>query len=78
MNGVDLPIVHFSELKPPVICCVALGRTGGVFEANVKSMNWKYGRDYWFFNSIVSYKYTKTMHRMMDTFGLAKKDFYSS
>ena len=53
LTGVDLPIVHFSELKPPVICCVALGRTAGVFEKNVESMHWKCGKDYWYFSCAV-------------------------
>ena len=53
LTGVDLPIVHFSELKPPVICCVALGRTAGVFEKNVESMHWKCGEDYWYFSCAV-------------------------
>ena len=50
LTGVDVPIVHFSQLKPPVICCVALGRTAGVFEKNVESMHWKCGKDYWYFS----------------------------
>lgn len=50
LTGVDIPIVHYSELKPPVVCCVALGRTTGVFEDNVKSMCWECGKDYWYFN----------------------------
>ena len=50
LTGVDIPIVHYSELKPPVVCCVALGRTAGVFEDNVKSMCWECGKDYWYFN----------------------------
>lgn len=25
---VSIPIVHFSEAKPPIVCCVAKGRTG--------------------------------------------------
>lgn len=50
LTGVDVPIVHFSQLKPPVVCCVALGRTAGVFEENVESMSWECGKDYWYFN----------------------------
>ena len=50
LTGVDVPIVHFSELKPPVVCCVALGRTAGVFEENVNSMKWECGKDFWYFN----------------------------
>ncbi|KAK8803274.1 hypothetical protein WA158_000968 [Blastocystis sp. Blastoise] len=46
LTDVDLPIVHFSELKPPVICCVAMGRTNGIFENNVASMNWVEGKDF--------------------------------
>ncbi|KAK8826094.1 hypothetical protein WA556_003823 [Blastocystis sp. ATCC 50177/Nand II] len=50
LTHVDVPVVHFSELVPPVVCCVALGRTNGVFEANLESMHWTCGKDYWYFN----------------------------
>lgn len=50
ITNVKVPIVSFKELKPPVVCCVALGRTNGVFESNLASMKWKSQKDYWFFN----------------------------
>eukprot|EP01029_Cantina_marsupialis_P016953 TRINITY_DN3803_c0_g2_i1.p1 TRINITY_DN3803_c0_g2~~TRINITY_DN3803_c0_g2_i1.p1 ORF type:complete len:369 (-),score=92.14 TRINITY_DN3803_c0_g2_i1:210-1316(-) len=46
----SVKVVHFSELKSPFICCVAMGRTGGALEANVKSLNMVEGEDYWHFN----------------------------
>lgn len=44
------PIVHWSELTPPVVTCVALDRTDGAFERNLASMNWAAGRDFIYFN----------------------------
>ncbi|KAH7637172.1 UDP-GlcNAc:betaGal beta-1,3-N-acetylglucosaminyltransferase-like protein 1 [Dermatophagoides farinae] len=34
-----IPIIHFSNLKPPVVICVKLGLTNGQFEQNLRSMN---------------------------------------
>ena len=45
-----IPIIHFSEAQSPIICCVAMGRTNGQFEANVASLNLKEGVDYWHFS----------------------------
>ena len=42
------PIVHFSQLKPPIACCVALDREGRDFEANLASLNLREGVDYIF------------------------------
>lgn len=42
----DRPIVHFSQLKAPIVCCVALDREGREFEANLASLSLKQGRDY--------------------------------
>lgn len=45
-----LPIVHFSEAKPPIVCCVAMGRTDGALEANVASMGLDETVNFWHFN----------------------------
>lgn len=44
------PIVHWSELKPPVATCVALDRTDGMFEGNLASMNFAPGSDFVYIN----------------------------
>lgn len=44
---VSAPIVHFSGIKAPFICCVARGRTAGELERNVASKG-REGVDYWF------------------------------
>jgi len=44
-----VPIVHFREAQPPFVLCVALGRTGGAFEANVTSLGLREGLDYYHF-----------------------------
>ena len=43
------PVVHFKEATPPVVLCVNLGLTGGEFEANLASMGWREGTDYFQF-----------------------------
>ena len=45
-----VPVIHFSEAKPPLVMCVAMGRTGGAFEANVASLGLRETVDYWHFN----------------------------
>ncbi|XP_068118630.1 queuosine-tRNA galactosyltransferase isoform X2 [Hyperolius riggenbachi] len=45
-----IPILHFSEAKPPFIICVKLDLTGGGFEENLKSLKLKEGRDYHHFS----------------------------
>ena len=45
-----VPIIHFSEVKPPVIICMKLNLTGGGFETNLNSLGLKEGKDYYHFN----------------------------
>ncbi|XP_025076237.1 UDP-GlcNAc:betaGal beta-1,3-N-acetylglucosaminyltransferase-like protein 1 isoform X2 [Pomacea canaliculata] len=45
-----IPIVHFSQVKPPVIICVKMNLTGGSFEENLSSLNLVEGEDYFHFN----------------------------
>lgn len=40
------PVVHFTNLVPPIVCCVALDRAGGQFEANLASLQLRPGHDY--------------------------------
>lgn len=42
----ERPIVHFSQLQPPIGCCVPLDREGREFEANLASLNLRPGLDY--------------------------------
>ncbi|XP_055877868.1 UDP-GlcNAc:betaGal beta-1,3-N-acetylglucosaminyltransferase-like protein 1 isoform X1 [Biomphalaria glabrata] len=44
-----IPIVHFTEVRPPVIICVKMNLSGN-FEQNLKSLRLKEGRDYLHFN----------------------------
>jgi glycosyltransferase involved in cell wall biosynthesis len=44
-----LPTVHVSQAKAPFVVCVAMGRTDGAMEANVRGLNLQEGRDFWFF-----------------------------
>ncbi|KAL8579350.1 hypothetical protein ACOMHN_026715 [Nucella lapillus] len=46
----NIPIVHFTQVKPPVIICVKLNLTNGGFEENLKSLNLQEGLDYIHFN----------------------------
>jgi glycosyltransferase involved in cell wall biosynthesis len=46
-RGIKLPVVHFSEVKPPLLICVAMGRTGGELEKNIASLGLTEGVDYW-------------------------------
>ena len=39
----EVPVVHFSDLEPPVLLCVKLDTTGGAFEANVRLMAERHG-----------------------------------
>ena len=43
-RGIKLPVVPFTEAVPPVIVCVAMGRTDGLLEKNIASMGWVEGR----------------------------------
>ncbi|EQC35957.1 hypothetical protein SDRG_06699 [Saprolegnia diclina VS20] len=45
-----VPIIHFSEAKPPIICCVSMGRTDGELEANIQSLGLVQGVNFWHFN----------------------------
>jgi len=44
-----VPVVHFSQAKPPIVICVAMGRSGGALERNIASLGLKEGIDYWHF-----------------------------
>ena len=44
-----IPILGLAELVPPVVLCVALDRTDGVFEANVTRQGLTDGVDYFHF-----------------------------
>lgn len=42
----DKPVVHFTKVRPPIVCCVALDRSGRGFEKNLDSLNLRKGVDY--------------------------------
>ena len=44
-----VPVLHFDQVRPPFVTCVALDRTGGAFEANLASLGLVEGRDYYHF-----------------------------
>ena len=44
-----VPIVHFTQARPPIVTCVALDRTGGAFEANLASLQLAEGKDFYHF-----------------------------
>ena len=46
-KGIQLPVIHFRDVKPPLLICVAMGRTGGELEKNIASLGLKEGVDYW-------------------------------
>ena len=46
--GVCAPVVHFNEIKAPVVICVARGRTGGALERNVRSVGLVEGETCWY------------------------------
>ncbi|GAB5370820.1 hypothetical protein AAMO2058_001526100 [Amorphochlora amoebiformis] len=48
--GYNIPVRHWTEVKPPVVICVAWGRTGGDLERNIKSLGLVEGKDYWHFS----------------------------
>ena len=50
LRGRFLPIVHFAAAKPPLLLCVKLGLTDGVFEENLASLHLTEGRDYLHFS----------------------------
>lgn len=41
-----VPIVHYSQMEPPVVICVKLGLTGGQFEQILSSLNLIEGENY--------------------------------
>ncbi|XP_075702021.1 queuosine-tRNA galactosyltransferase isoform X2 [Rhinoderma darwinii] len=45
-----IPVLHFTETKPPFIICVKLDLTGGGFEDNLRSLNLTEGEDYYHFS----------------------------
>lgn len=45
-----IPVIHFKQVKPPLIVCVKLDLTDGQFEKNLKSLNLVEGVDYFLFN----------------------------
>ncbi|XP_061719882.1 UDP-GlcNAc:betaGal beta-1,3-N-acetylglucosaminyltransferase-like protein 1 [Cydia pomonella] len=47
---ISLPVIHFSAAKPPLLICVKLDMTNGIFEQNLQSMNLSEGLDYILFN----------------------------
>eukprot|EP00300_Choanocystis_sp_HF-7_P004692 c13656_g1_i1.p1 GENE.c13656_g1_i1~~c13656_g1_i1.p1 ORF type:complete len:334 (+),score=64.58 c13656_g1_i1:135-1136(+) len=49
VTNLNLPVVHFSKAKPPVVTAVKLDLTGGGFERNLQTMGWVEGRDFVFF-----------------------------
>jgi hypothetical protein len=46
--GIRAPVVHWSKVTPPVLVCVARGRTGGQLEANVRAAGLTEGVDCWY------------------------------
>lgn len=45
-----IPIIHYTEAKPPFIICVKLDMTNGEFERNLKSLHLKEGKDFVLFS----------------------------
>nr|XP_025855197.1 UDP-GlcNAc:betaGal beta-1,3-N-acetylglucosaminyltransferase-like protein 1 [Vulpes vulpes] len=45
-----VPILHFRAARPPFVICVKLDLTGGEFEANLRSLNLREGRDFLHFS----------------------------
>lgn len=45
-----IPIVHFTEARPPLLLCVKWELTGGGFEQNLASLQLAEGRDYYHFS----------------------------
>uniref|UniRef100_A0A1I8PZM2 Glycosyltransferase 2-like domain-containing protein n=1 Tax=Stomoxys calcitrans TaxID=35570 RepID=A0A1I8PZM2_STOCA len=41
-----IPIVHFSEVQPPIVVCMKLDLTNGAFEMNLQSLKLVEGKDY--------------------------------
>ncbi|XP_049872208.1 UDP-GlcNAc:betaGal beta-1,3-N-acetylglucosaminyltransferase-like protein 1 [Pectinophora gossypiella] len=47
---IKLPVIHFTQAKPPLLICVKLDLTDGQFENNLKSLNLVEGKDYILFS----------------------------
>ncbi|CAG9790875.1 unnamed protein product [Diatraea saccharalis] len=47
---IKLPVIHFLDAKCPLIICVKLDLTNGLFESNLKSLNLTEGKDYFLFS----------------------------
>ncbi|KAJ8714542.1 hypothetical protein PYW07_002767 [Mythimna separata] len=47
---IKLPVIHFTEAKPPLLICIKLDLTNGEFERNLKSLNLVEGIDYVLFS----------------------------
>jgi glycosyltransferase involved in cell wall biosynthesis len=45
-----VPIIHFTDAKPPIIVCVGSKRTEGALEENIKLLNMTEGKDYYHFS----------------------------
>ncbi|PIK59676.1 putative UDP-GlcNAc:betaGal beta-1,3-N-acetylglucosaminyltransferase-like protein 1-like [Apostichopus japonicus] len=45
-----IPILHFTDAKPPLIICVKLDLTGGGLEKNLTFLNLQEGKDYYHFS----------------------------
>ncbi|XP_041364830.1 UDP-GlcNAc:betaGal beta-1,3-N-acetylglucosaminyltransferase-like protein 1 isoform X2 [Gigantopelta aegis] len=45
-----IPIIYYTNVKPPIVVCVKMGLTGGGFETNLASLNLVEGKDYHHFN----------------------------
>ncbi|XP_037927928.1 UDP-GlcNAc:betaGal beta-1,3-N-acetylglucosaminyltransferase-like protein 1 [Teleopsis dalmanni] len=41
-----IPVLHFTQAKPPLVICMKLDMTNGAFEANLRSLNLTEGTDY--------------------------------
>uniref|UniRef100_A0A1B0D6X2 Glycosyltransferase 2-like domain-containing protein n=1 Tax=Phlebotomus papatasi TaxID=29031 RepID=A0A1B0D6X2_PHLPP len=49
-GGPKIPIIDFREAKSPIVVCMKIDLTDGVFEANIKSLNLMEGIDYILFS----------------------------
>ncbi|XP_072938192.1 queuosine-tRNA galactosyltransferase-like [Epargyreus clarus] len=47
---IKVPVINFKDAKPPLIICVKLDLTNGVFETNLNSLNLIEGQDYILFS----------------------------
>lgn len=47
---IKLPVIHFTEAKPPLLICIKLDLSKGEFEKNLESLNLVEGNDYVLFS----------------------------